>query len=244
VVFALDGLPQIKSLATPAGGNFLQQMQSEFNQRSEMMRNGSLVSGLIMFQVVLLALMGSNNAAREIAGERLIFEKEKFAGLNPAAYVLSKAAFLAVLVVAQSVWMGVFVNWIVQFPGSLADQVILLTLVNGALTAISLGISALMRSAEQASLVSIYLVGFQLPLSGAVLALPKSLSFFTRPFIGSYWGWSGFIQTLHDTRFYDAVQLVTQTSLSVQALCLWVLVSHVVIGLFLAYMGSRSARWE
>ena len=70
------------------------------------MRTGSLVSGLIMFQVILLALMGSNNAAREIAGERLIFEKEKFAGLRPGAYVASKAAFLGVLVLAQSVWMA------------------------------------------------------------------------------------------------------------------------------------------
>lgn len=244
VIFALDGLPQIKSLAAAPGGNFMQQMQMEFSQRSDMMRNGSLVSGLIMFQVVLLALMGSNNAAREIAGERLIFEKEKFAGLNPLAYVLSKASFLAVLVLAQSIWMGVFVNWVVRFPGSLGSQILLLVLVNAALTAISLGISALMRTAEQASLVSIYLVGFQLPLSGAVLALPKVLNLFTRPFIASYWGWSGFIMTLHNTRFYDAVTQVTQTTLSAEALCVWVLLSHVVLGLFLAYMGSRSSRWE
>ena len=245
VIFALDGLPQIQHLAeTAKSQNFLQQMQSEFKMHSELMRNGSLVSGLIMFQVVLLALMGSNNSAREIAGERLIFEKEKFAGLNPLAYVMSKATFLAVLVIAQSVWMGVFVNFVVHFPGSLGSQLLLLTLSNAALTAISLGISALMRSAEQASLVSIYLVGFQLPLSGAVLALPSFLNSFTRPFIASYWGWSGFIQTLHDTRFYDAVLEVTQTSLSGQGLCCWVLFSHVVVGLFLAYMGSRSARWE
>ncbi len=244
VIFALDGLPQIKSLAAPPSGNFLQQLQSDFVQRSSSMHAGSLVSGLIMFQVILLALMGSNNAAREIAGERLIFEKEKFAGLHPLAYVLAKAAFLVVLVVAQSVWMAVFVNWVVRFPGSLGEQILLLTLVNAALTAVSLGISAIMRTAEQASLVSIYLVGFQLPLSGAVLALPKVIGYFTRPFIASYWGWSGFIQTLRDTRFYDSVQLVTQTGLSAEALCIWVLVSHVVIGLFMAFAGSRTARWE
>ncbi len=244
VIFALDGLPQIKSLAAAPTGNFLQQMQNEFAQRTNAMHAGSLVSGLIMFQVILLALMGSNNAAREIAGERLIFEKEKFAGLRPLAYVMSKAAFLTILVIAQSVWMAVFVNWIVRFPGNLSEQIVLLTAVNAALTSVSLGISALMRSPDQASLVSIYLVGFQLPLSGAVLALPKALSYLTRPFIASYWGWSGFIQTLRDTRFYDTVQLVTQTGLSAQALCIWVLLSHVVVGLFLAYMGSRAARWE
>ena len=197
-----------------------------------------------MFQVVLLALMGSNNAAREIAGERLIFEKEKFAGVRPAAYVASKACFLGVLVLVQSVWMGVFVNVIVQFKGNLATQILLLTLVNASLTAVCLGFSSLMKTAEQASLVSVYLVGFQLPLSGAVLALPKVLSAVTQPFIASYWGWSGFIQTMLDTRFYDAVGSVTQTKLDDGLpLCMW-LGCHVVLGLIIAYTGCKNSRWE
>ena len=54
-----------------------------------------------MFQVILLALMGSNNAAREIAGERSLFEKEKFAGLSPLAYVGSQVVFLGALVWAR-----------------------------------------------------------------------------------------------------------------------------------------------
>ncbi len=196
VIFALDGLPALKSLAEVPGANFVQQMQSDFAQRGEMMRTGSLVSGLVMFQVILLALMGANNGAREVASERLVFEKEKFGGLSPTAYVFAKAAFLSVLVIAQSVWMGLFVNWVVRFPGALSSQLLLLTLVNGAVTAVCLGISSWMRTAEQASLVSIYLVGFQLPLSGAVLAMPAALNAVTRWFIASYWGWSGYLQTL------------------------------------------------
>ncbi len=243
VIFALAGLPQLKAL-TDSSGNLLAQIQTELAHRTEFIQTGGLVSGLIMFQVVLLALTGSNNAAREIAGERLIFEKEKFAGLRPAAYVASKAAFLGLLVAAQSVWMAVFVNLIVRFPGSLGTQIALLTLVNAALTAICLGLSSLLKSAEQASLVSVYLVGFQLPLSGAVLALPAALGWATRPFIASFWGWSGFIQTLRDTRYYEAVQLVTRTPLASLELALWVLLSHVILGLFLAYAGCKSSRWE
>ncbi|MEP6671554.1 MAG: ATP-binding cassette domain-containing protein [Chthoniobacter sp.] len=244
VIFALDGLPQIKNLNGVISGNFLEQMKNEFQQRQELVHTGSLVSGLIMFQVILLALMGSNNAAREIAGERLIFEKEKFAGVRPSAYVASKAAYLGVLVLAQSIWMGVFVNYVVQFKGNPATQVMLLIFVNAALTAICLAISSLMKTAEQASLVSIYLVGFQLPLSGAVLALPKALSWLTRPFIASYWGWSGFIQTMHDTRFYEAVLSVTQTTLVPADLCFWVLMTHVLLGLLIAYMGCKNSQWE
>lgn len=244
VIFALEGLPQIKNLNGVVTGNFLEQMRNEFAQHQELVRAGGLVSGLIMFQVVLLALMGSNNAAREIAGERLIFEKEKFAGLRPAAYIASKAVFLGALVLAQSVWMGVFVNFVVQFKGNPATQVALLVLVNAALTAVCLALSSWMKTAEQASLVSIYLVGFQLPLSGAVLALPGALSWITRPFIASYWGWSGFIQTMHETRFFEAVLAVTQTTLAPAGLAAWVLICHVLLGLFAAYLGCKNSRWE
>ncbi len=244
VIFALGGLPQIKSLSGIAQGDVVQQFLSEAARKVDLMRNGSLVSGLVMFQVILLALMGSNNAAREIAGERPIFEKEKFAGVRASAYVASKAAFLGLLVLAQSVWMAVFVHVIVGFPGNLGMQIALLALVNGALTATCLAISSLMKTAEQASLVSIYLVGFQLPLSGAVLALPAALSWITRPFIASYWGWSGFIQTLRDTRFYEAVLSVTQTQLAAAPLCVWVLCCHVGLGLLFAYVGCKNSRWE
>jgi hypothetical protein len=158
--------------------------------------------------------------------------------------VASKAAFLGVLVLAQSAWMAVFVNYVVQFKGSPLTQMTLLILVNAALTAICLAISSLMKTAEQASLVSIYLVGFQLPLSGAVLALPKALSWITRPFIASYWGWSGFIQTMRDTRFYEAVLAVTQTTLASAGLSVWVLMCHVLLGLLVAYMGCKNSRWE
>ena len=244
VIFALDGLPQIKNLNGVVSGNFLEQMKHEMEQGQELIKTGGLVSGLIMFQVVLLALMGSNNAAREIAGERLIFEKEKFSGVRPSAYVASKAAFLGVLVLVQSVWMAVFVNVIVQFQGSLLTQIVLLTLVNASLTSVCLGLSSLMKTAEQASLVSVYLVGFQLPLSGAVLALPKALSMLTQPFIASYWGWSGFIQTMHDTRFYEAVKKVTTTDISQAPLCIWWLCCHVLLGLIIAYTGCKNSRWE
>lgn len=244
VIFALDGLPQIKNPNGILSGNFVQEALITAAQKQDMMKTGSLVSGLIMFQVVLLALMGSNNAAREIAGERLIFEKEKFAGVRPMAYVASKACFLGVLVLVQSVWMAVFVNVIVQFKGNLATQILLLTLVNASLTAVCLGLSSLMKTAEQASLVSVYLVGFQLPLSGAVLALPKVLSMITQPFIASYWGWSGFIQTMHETRFFDAAKAVTQTEISNAPLCIWWLACHVLLGLIIAYTGCKNSRWE
>ena len=101
-----------------------------------------------------------------------------------------------------------------------------------------------MKTADQASLVSVYLVGFQLPLSGAVLALPEALGWITRPFIAAYWGWSGYLETMRDTRFYDVVQMTSRTGLAPFAVCGWVLLAHVFAGLILAYFGSRESRWD
>src|SRR4029453_8670136 len=98
VLFALEGLPQLPSPGGADRESMLTQLMLVAETREKFVRTGTLVSGLVMFQVVLLALMGSNNGAREIAGERAIFEKEKFAGLLPLAYVSSKAVFLGVLV--------------------------------------------------------------------------------------------------------------------------------------------------
>jgi hypothetical protein len=112
------------------------------------------------------------------------------------------------------------------------------------MTAVSLGISAVMNTAEQSSLVSVYLVGFQLPLSGAVLALPEWLGQFTRPFIASYWGWAGYLQTLQETRFYNAVISMTQTPLMTVPVVVWVLVFQVIVGLAVAYVGVKNSRWE
>ncbi len=241
-IFAWNGLPAVQDLSMGLGVNMLQQLQENMQFLVQGSKIGSLVSGIVMFQVILLTLMGANNSGREIAGERLIFEKEKLSGLNPASYIASKVVFLTVLVLAQSLWMGLFVHLVCGFPGDLPTQLLFLILVNGAMTSVCLAISSLMNSSEQASLVSIYLVGFQLPLSGAVLALPDWVGSVTRPFIAAYWSWSGVLQTLQAERYYDIVKTVIQTALAPVSLCLWVLCSHIVIGLFVAWLGCQRQR--
>lgn len=241
-IFAWNGLPNVKNLSMGMDLDMVQQLVEAKDFLVQASKIGSLVSGIVMFQVILLTLMGANNSGREIAAERLIFEKEKLAGVSPLAYVASKVAFLALFVVCQSVWMGAFVHFVCGFPGDLGAQLLFLILVNAAMTAICLAVSSFMDSPEQASLVSIYLVGFQLPLSGAVLALPEFIGALTRPFIAAYWSWSGILQTLKGERYYDIVQTVIQTQLSPTALCLWVLGFHVVLGIVLAWIGCQRTR--
>ncbi|MEM9479564.1 MAG: ATP-binding cassette domain-containing protein [Verrucomicrobiota bacterium] len=245
-IFGIEGIDPLEKLSGSKSANPLAELKEQGDVATQHLRIGSLISGLIMFQVVLLTLMGSNNSAREIASERLIFEKEKFAGLHPSAYIGSKVAFLLVLVLIQSIWMGIFVNFCIpSLPGDPITRIGMLILVNSAMTFLCLGISGWMRSPEQASLMSIYLVGFQLPLSGAILALPDFLEPVIRPFISAYWAWSGNLDALKSTDYAQAVERVTEdTSLHVVGTCIAVLAIHTIVGLFAAYFGAKRHAWE
>jgi hypothetical protein len=117
-------------------------------------------------------------------------------------------------------------------------------LVSAAMTSVCLGISAMCRTPEKATILSIYLVGFQLPLSGAVLSLPDWIEGAVNPFIAAFWSWSGSLRSMSDTAFYDAVKKVTETSLVTPELAGFVLLAHVIIGLSMAYVGSKGSQWE
>ena len=242
VIFALDGIEPIKKLSETIAANPLEEAQQQADIFRGHLKTGGLISGLIMFQVILLTLMASNNSAREIAGERQIYEKERFGGLSPVSYLASKVAYLGFMVIVQSVWMAIFVQNICHLPtANFGMHLLLLLAVNAAMTAVCLGISAMSKSAEQASLLSVYLVGFQLPLSGAVLALPAAGEWLTRPFISAYWAWSGGVSSLENDAL-NAVNTVIDTALQPSWLCLLVLLIHFAIGLFIAYVGVKKNR--
>jgi ABC-type multidrug transport system ATPase subunit len=245
VIFALDGIKPLKQLSQRQDSNMLYEMQQKTEHLVQQLNAGGLVSGLVMLQVVLVTLMASNNAAREIAGERLILEREKLGGLSTTAYVISKVLFLGVFVLAQSVWMGIFVDMVTGgLPGDLLTKLVLLVLVSSAMTSVCLGISAMCRTPEKATILSIYLVGFQLPLSGAVLSLPDWIEGAVNPFIAAFWAWSGSLRSMSDTAFYDAVKRVTETSLVSSELAAFVLLAHIIVGLSMTYVGSKGSQWE
>ena len=243
-IFAYKGLPQIRNLSLENNLSVVDQLRETTTYLTQAFDVGGLVSGLLLFQVILLALMGSNNGALEVAGERMLFEREKLAGLSPAAYLAAKATFLALLITAQALWMVLFVHWVCSFPGNLFGQAALLWLADAALTAVCLGFSSVSRTASQASLISVYFVGFQLPLSGAVLALPDAIAWLTRPFIAAYWSWAGAIQTLQDTRFYDLIIKITKTELASVPACYGLLLAQIALGLGIAYLGCRRSVWD
>ncbi len=245
VLFAHEGIGSMPETAGHSDLGLRETLAVSISAIEGQTRLGGLISGLVMFQVILLTLMGANNASREIAGERLIYEKERLAGLRPAAYLLSKALFLTFLVCAQSGWMALFVDHFAHLPGSAITRAGLLLLVNGAMTFICLAISALLRSPDQASLLSIYLVGFQLPLSGAVLALPAAVEKIVQPFIAAYWSWSGQLAAMRPTDYFVAINRAIPTPVITDpSLPVFILLFHVAVGLIFAWIGLLRHRWD
>lgn len=246
-IFAWDGIPQLRGMALGGLGpadDLIGQMEATLRYRVDALEMASLVTGLILFQVILLTLMGSNNGAREIAAERQIFEKERFAGLSAPAYAFSKLIFASMIAIAQGVWMTFFVKSICEFPGDFAPQAAVLVLCCVSMTAICLGFSAIFNSADKASLLSIYLVGFQLPLSGIVLALPEVLVWVCRPFINAYWGWGGYLGSMRDTRLYDAYRVDSDAWVPEPGLAVSVLLLHFLVGAVMVFWGCQQKRWN
>jgi ABC-type multidrug transport system ATPase subunit len=234
-VFAVNGLPQVRQLTLSLESNIVQTLGDQLLYLKEAFHAASLVSGLAMFQVILLTLIGANNGAREIAKEKNVLAKELHAGLSPIAYVITKFLHMVFLSFIQAFWMAWFVKTMCGFPGSLMGQFGILFATTLAMSTICLAISAGSPSPERASLLAIYLVGFQLPLSGAALSLPDWLSTLCRPFIDAYWGWSGYLKTLESTRHYDIVKQSTDTFIAPYEMCLTVLTLHVLVGLCLTW---------
>lgn len=234
-VFATEGLPHVRKQALQLETNILRTLQEQLYVVKESFQAASLISGLAMFQVVLLTLIGANNGAREIAREREILEKERRAGLSSAAYNATKFLQIAALSAVQAFWMAWFVKAVCGFPGDLFAQFGILFATTLAMSCTCLAISAASPSPERASLLAIYLVGFQLPLSGAALALPDWLGAICRPLIAAYWGWSGYLKTFETTSHYDTVRRARDTVIADYNVCLTVLAVHVVVAMAFAW---------
>ena len=230
-LFSYQGLPRVRSLSLGVEKNVVRTLTEQLLYLQESFHVAALVSGLAMFQVILLTLMGANNGSREIAKERAILDKERRVGLSPWAYTAGKFLQVAAFSLLQAAWMAWFVKSVCGFPGSLAVQTSVFFGATLAMSTTCLAISAYSASAERASLLAIYLVGLQLPLSGAVLALPAAVSAATRPVISAYWGWSGYLQSLQSFQAYDVVQQASHTPIAPLPTALAVLGLHVVAAL-------------
>jgi hypothetical protein len=247
IIFNLDGVWDVLKIPMDRNTASMAEVQQALKVQMSNAQLAGLAAGLIMFQVILLTLMGANNGGREISAERMLYEKERMTGLRPWAYAFSKIVFVSLVAIFQGVWMCLFVKLICNFPGPWAEQLAILAASCVSMSVVCLGFSAMLTSPEKSSLLSIYLVGFQLPLSGVVLALPAALTWVCRPFINSYWGWSGYMKSMMEQPLYDAytASMPNQTAYVASTTeGLAVLLIQGLFGFCLVVYGCQQKRWN
>jgi ABC-type multidrug transport system ATPase subunit len=247
IIFNLEGSWDVLKIPMDRNTASMEEVKLALGVQMANAQLAGLAAGLVMFQVILLTLMGANNGGREISAERVLYEKERMTGLRPWAYAFSKITFVSLIAVAQGVWMCFFVKLICNFPGPWAEQLTILAGSCVSMSVVCLGFSAMLTSPEKSSLLSIYLVGFQLPLSGVVLALPPALTWLCRPFINSYWGWSGYMESMLGLPLYDAytASMPNQsTYIASTSFGMIVLLIQGLFGICLVVFGCQQKRWS
>lgn len=134
----------------------------------------------VIFMLVIAGIwFGVSNAAREVVKERPIYRRERVAGLNRGAYLISKLAPLAGLSAVQTLMLlvivGLVMNWFDRSDG--ADLLALWALLwLAALSGVALGLtlSTMARSTDQAvSLTPVVLLP-QVVFSGIFSAIESS----------------------------------------------------------------------
>jgi ABC transport system ATP-binding/permease protein len=247
IIFNIEGTWDIFKIPMDRNVASMQDVQHALQVQISNAQVASLAAGLVMFQVILLTLMGANNGGREISAERTLYEKERMTGLRPWSYAFSKITFVSLIAIFQGAWMCAFVKIICRFPGPWSDQIVMLAATCVSMSIVCLGFSAMLTSPEKSSLLSIYLVGFQLPLSGVVLALPAALTWICRPFINAYWGWSGYMNSMMSSDLYGAYtsSLPDQSSfIATPTLSLVLLLVQGLFGVCLVVVGCQQKRWN
>ncbi len=247
IIFNLEGAWDVRKIPMDRNTASMEAVQQALNVQISNAQLAGLAAGLVMFQVILLTLMGANNGGREISAERVLYEKERMTGLRPWSYAFSKIIFVSLIAIFQGVWMCFFVKLICRFPGPWGEQMGILAASCVSMSVVCLGFSAMLTSPEKSSLLSIYLVGFQLPLSGVVLALPASLTWVCRPFINSYWGWSGYMKSMMGLPLYNAYTAsMTNPNAYVasNSLGMTVLLVQGLLGVCLVVYGCQQKRWN
>jgi hypothetical protein len=247
IIFNLDGAWDVRKIPMDRNTASMEAIQQAVAVQVSNAQVAGLAAGLVMFQVILLTLMGANNGGREISAERILYEKERMTGLRPWAYAFSKVTFVSLVALMQGAWMCLFVKLICRFPGPWFEQGAILAASCVSMSVVCLGFSAMLASPEKSSLLSIYLVGFQLPLSGVVLALPEALTWVCRPFINAYWGWSGYMKAMGSHPLWDAytASLPNQSAyVADTSIGLMVLLAQGLMGVCLVVVGCQQKRWN
>jgi len=198
------------------------------------------VSMIVLLQVVLVMFMAVKLGAREIAARRAIYERERIGGVRPSAWLLGSLLFLLPIILVQSIWMEMFLEIVSGgLPGAQVAKLLLPALSGVAFAAICLGISAISGTKERAHSIALTVLCGNVLFSGALLGLPQALGQAVHPLITAHYGWSGIIDSLQKTPYFDPIDHMVKTWFATPQLAMIMLGVHCLIGIVLAYLGLR-----
>jgi ABC transport system ATP-binding/permease protein len=220
---------------------FLSSLKHEVVAPEDLWPAAYTCSMAIFIQILLILIMSVRNGAREIAGERPLFERERLSGLRTSAYLMGKLGFLIPIVLAQSLTLGLFLAITGgSLPGNGIARLLLLMLTGIAFTSICLGLSARSSSAARAQNHAWMLLVINVLLCGALLGFPRLLGGVLQPLITAYYGWSGSVDTLQNTVVFEPMTKLVRTWFASPSGAMIALLSHALLGMALTISGLRS----
>ncbi len=137
------------------------------------------IGTLLLILILSTCFTGAANSVRELVKERVIYNRERAAGLSSGAYLLSKLIILAVLSALQAALlvvvgligrkMPVTGSFLTHLP--LVELLIALAALAAASMTLGLLISAMVSTSERTMPLLVVIVLFQVVLTGGIFAL-------------------------------------------------------------------------
>ncbi|MFO1486580.1 MAG: ABC transporter ATP-binding protein [Verrucomicrobiaceae bacterium] len=237
----LVGAPLIITLLLWPNLKLLKEMRGSSVTAAEALWPASYtVSMTVLIQVLLVLFMALRLGAREIAGRRGIYERERIGGVSPAAWLIGSLLFVLPVILLQSVWMEMFLEMVTGgLPGTGVAKLVLPALSGVAFAALCLGISANAHRPERAHSIALTLLCANVLFSGALLGFPRALGHVVHPFITAHYGWSGIIDSLQKTVYFHPIDQFVKTWFATPPLAMAALGVHCLVGVVMAYVGLR-----
>ncbi len=137
------------------------------------------IGTLLLILILSTCFTGAANSVRELVKERVIYSRERAAGLSSGAYLLSKVIILAILSAVQAALLVVvgLIGRKMPLTGSflthlpLVELLIALAVLAAASMTLGLLISAMVSTTERTMPLLVVIVLFQVVLTGGIFAL-------------------------------------------------------------------------
>ncbi|MCF7789530.1 MAG: ABC transporter ATP-binding protein [Prosthecobacter sp.] len=236
----LVGAPAIAALLLLPNLKGLKEMRGGSTAAEVVWPAAHAVSMIVLIQILLVMFMAVRLGAREIAGRRAIYERERIGGVSPAAWLIGSLLFMLPIILVQSIWMEMFLDIVSgKLPGDGTAKLLLPALSGAAFAALCLGISANAGSKERAHSISLTLLCANVLFCGALLGFPKILGHVVHPFITAHYGWSGIIDSLEKTAYFTPIDKLVKTWFATPDFAMSMLGVHFLVGVVLTYVGLR-----